>query len=232
MKILVIAAHPDDEVLGCGGALSKLKKGNQIYLAYLADGVLGRLQGKIDPEKISVKELSEIKIRRKGAAEVAKFLKAEIINDGDKDFFPFIDQRLDGYHLKEITDWLSDHIRKIKPEVIFTHFAGDLNLDHRMIAEATLVAARPKESFIKKIYAYEVSESTMQGENVTGKHFNPNVFEKIDLAVKKKLFIRYQTEIGRTSDWEKSIETVARYRGFQGGYDFAEAFMLIRERRD
>lgn len=227
MNILVIAAHPDDEVIGCGGTLHKLSKkpGNKIFIAIAADGVLGRQKGKIDFDNLPENIHQEIEARKKGAREVARGLKAEILNLENQNFnFNFVDQRLDSYPIKDIIDWVQDWVKKTKPDIIYTHFIGDLNSDHRLVGEATLVAARPKEDFIKAVYAYEVS--------VTIKTFTPNVFEKIDLKAKIKMFESYQTEKGRSSRWEEIIEPVARYRGLQGGFDCAEAFMLLRQRND
>lgn len=234
MNILVIAAHPDDEVLGCGGTLLKLKKNNKIYLAYLADGVLGRSREKIlDFNDLSVSDLKDIENRKKEARQTAKDLKAKIVNIKDHDFsFKFIDQRLDTYPLKEIADWISDQIDKIEPEIIYTHFSGDLNLDHRLVGEATLIAARPKCDFIKRIYAYEVSESTVLGEKATANSFLPNVFENLNPKDKVKLFKNYRSEWGHSSGWEKWIETQAKYRGLQSGYEFAEAFVLLRQKNE
>lgn len=234
MKILVIAAHPDDEVLGCGGTLYKLskKKEHQIFIAYAADGVLGRYD-KTEFNDLPNEVANEIEKRKKGAKDVKHLLGANILNIQEQNFiFEFTDQRLDTYSMKQIADWIGNNIKKVKPDIIYTHFTGDLNLDHRLVGEATMVAARPKEEFIEAIYAYEISQSTLQGEQVTGQHFWPNVFEKIDLKNKIRLFESYQTEKGKSSAWEDTIEPLARYRGLQGGYDFAEAFMLIRRRND
>ncbi len=235
MKILVIAAHPDDEVLGCGGTLYKLsrKKENKISIGFAADGVLGRHKEKTEFNDLPDNILAEIEERKKSAKNVKHLLGADILNISAQNFiFKFKDQRLDGYHLKEIADWIEGCVKKVKPDIIYTHFTGDLNLDHRLVGEATMVAARPKEDCIEAIYAYEISESTLQGEKVTGQPFLPNVFEKISLKDKLKLFEHYHTEMGKSSDWEGSIEPQARYRGFQSNYDFAEAFMLIRQRND
>lgn len=236
MKILVVAAHPDDEVLGCGGTLFKLSKNraNKIFIAFAADGVLGRYD-KIEPNDLSDDALLEIEDRKKSAREAGRLLDAEILNISDQNFtFEFLDQRLDHYPIKKIIDWASGHISQVKPEIIYTHFSGDINKDHRLVAEAVLVATRPsKYDFLKKIYSFEINMAdTNQGRNLQIPGFNPNVFEKIEIARKIKLFSRYQSEHKYWKSYQKDIETIAKYRGLGSSYDFAEAFMLIRERHD
>lgn len=240
MKILVIAAHPDDEVLGCGGTLYKLSRqtDNKIYLAFAADGVLGRQKGKVDLNDLPDEDLTEIENRKKGAREVKHLLKAEILNISGQNFsFEFLDQRLDDYQIKEIIDWASGQISQVKPEIIYTHFVGDINKDHRLVAEAVLVATRPsKYEFIKKIYSFEINMAdTNQGHLLQKFPFSPNVFEEIVISEtrgKIKLFDQYKSEHKHWATWKKDIETLARYRGMNSGYDFAEAFILVRERHD
>lgn len=225
MRTLVFAAHPDDEVLGCGGTLYKLskKKKNRIFLAFAADGVMGRFKEKtIQTEK-------EIKERFFAARKVARILKADIVNENEHP--KYSDQSLDQEKISDVISWISEIVNKIKPDIVFTHYYGDLNSDHRIIAEATLVAARSKVNFIKEIYCYEIPETTEQGSLAFG-NFQPNIYEKIDPKIKTKLFRQYQTEHGKTSAWEKGFRILGEYRGFNSGYDFAEAFMLVRKRND
>lgn len=237
MKILVLAAHPDDEVLGCGGTLYKLAKdkNNQISLAFAADGVLGRYDKiKFNDDNV-IKEIEE---RKKGARDVGRLLNTEILNISGQNFsFEFLDQRLDDYPIKEIIDWASKHISKVKPEIIYTHFAGDINKDHRLVAEAVLVATRPsKYEYLKKIYSFEINMAdTNQGHHRQMPEFSPNVFEEIVISETKgkiKLFDQYKSEHQHWESWKEDIETLAKYRGMNSGYGFAEAFMLIRERND
>ncbi|MEK7142932.1 MAG: PIG-L family deacetylase [Patescibacteria group bacterium] len=232
MKILVIAAHPDDEVLGCGGTLFKLSKDmkNQLFFAFAADGVMGR-------HRLEEKEkfLSDIERRRQESVLVAKILKAEILNKQDKNYYRFNDQRLAQEDFNNVVGWIKDKIEKSKPDIIYTHFVGDFNIDHRIVAEAVLVAARPsKFEFVKKIYAFEVNMAdTNQGSAVQLLPFNPNVFEKISINKtlgKIGLFKYYKSEQWAT--WQADIETLAKYRGTNSGFDFAEGFLLLRQRND
>lgn len=224
MKILVIAAHPDDEVIGCGGTLYKLSKnkGNKIFLSFAADGVFGRGNEKA------------LKIRQKESVAVAKLLNAKILNDSFEDYYPFSDQHIDQQDFNIVVSWVKKIIEEVKPEIIYTHHAFDLNRDHQIIAEAVAVATRPnKYDFIKKIYSFEINMGSLnQGPIVFNRPFWPNVFEQIDLNRKIKLLRNYRSEQKYWGNWTKDCETIARFRGMGSGYNFAEAFILVRERND
>lgn len=219
MKILVIAAHPDDEVLGCGGTLYKLSKNraNKIFIAFAADGVGGR------------GNIQDMEARQKESLAVAKLLNAQILNLKDKDYYRFLDQQIDKADFNEIVGWVKWLIESVKPEVIYTHFSGDLNRDHRIVTEAVAVATRPnKYEFIKKIYSFEINMGAIN----QGQTFSPTVFEKTEIAKKLKLFNYYKSEHKYWGSWQKDIEIIARYRGLASSYDFAEAFVLVRQRND
>lgn len=224
MKILVIAAHPDDEVLGCGGTLYKMSKNrtNKIFIVFAADGVGGRGNNQ------------NIPVRQKESSAVAKLLSAKVLNNFDKDYYRFGDQRIDQEDFNEIVSWAKGKIELIKPEVIYTHFPGDLNRDHQVVAEAVMVATRPnKYEFIKKILCFELNMGSInQGPTLLKKLFNPNVFEKIDLSRKLKLFSLYKSEHKYWKKWQDDIETVAKFRGLGSNYEFAEGFKLVRQRND
>ncbi len=225
MNVLVLAAHPDDEVLGCGGTLYKLsrQKTNRIFIAFAADGVGGR-----------GKNNEDINFRKEESFKAARFLRAKILNQKDEEYYSFQDQKIDSYDFNEIVSWVKRQIEKSKPDNIYTHYIGDINRDHSILAEAVFVATRPnKYSNLKKIYSFEINMGCInQGQTLGKAIFNPNVFEKIDINRKIKLFDQYQSEHKHWETWQKDIETLARYRGMNSGYDFAEAFMLIRQRND
>jgi len=215
----VIAAHPDDEVLGCGGTLSKLSKNraNKIFIAFAADGVGGR------------GNIQDMKVRHKESLAVAKLLNAQILNLKDKDYYRFPDQQIDQRDFNDVAKWAKWLIELVKSEVIYTHFSGDLNRDHRIVTEAVAIATRPnKYEFIKKIYSFEIN----MGATNQGQIFSPTVFEKIDIERKIKLFSRYKSEHKYWKSYQKDIETIAKYRGLGSGYDFAEGFVLVGERHD
>lgn len=219
MNILVIAAHPDDEVLGCGGTLYKLSrsKENKIFLAFATDGVGGRKSNS-----------DSIKIRQKESIKAANFFNGQILNKQEF-YYPFYDQKIDSSDFNEVVSWLKSLVETSKPEVIFTHFAGDINRDHRILAEAVFIATRPnKYDFIKKLYSFEINMGCIN----QGPIFSPNVFEKIDISKKLKLFNFYQSEHKYWKNWQEQIGTVAKFRGMAANYNFAEAFSLVRQRND
>jgi len=225
MNILVIAAHPDDEVLGCGGTLQKLSKdkNSQIFITFAANGVSGRKDH----------TSREINQRKVASLKVAKTLGAKIINRTNTNYsFPFKDQNLDKADFNKVARWAEAIIKRYHPEVIYTHSAIDLNRDHRLVSEAVIVATRPNSTSVKELYFFEIPESTGEGSNLQLGHFKPNVYEKIRKEEKIALFDLYHTEKNRSDKWERGIIALGLYRGFNSGYDFAEAFMLVRERRD
>lgn len=225
MKILVLAAHPDDEVLGCGGTLYKLAKdkNNQILLTFAANGVSGRKDH----------TSHEISQRKSGSLKVAKALGAKIINYKNGSYpFPFKDQNLDKADFNKVVRWAETIIKQYQPEVIYTHSTLDLNRDHQIVSEAVIVATRPNSVLVKEIYFFEIPESTEEGSNLQLGHFKPNVYEKIRKEEKIALFDLYHTEKNRSDKWERGINSLGLYRGFNAGYDFAEAFVLVRKRND
>jgi len=217
MKVLIIAAHPDDEVLGCGGTIYELvKKKHQVSVVFAADGVSGR------PGFLS----QEIKDRQKAATKVCRRLQITYLSHLSH-LFP--DQGLDREDFNKIVQWIENAIKETNPEIIYTHFTGDLNRDHRIVAEATIVACRPFSSNIKELYSYEIPETTENGQLVSANFFRPNVYAKINPEKKLKLFNQYETEKNRSAKWGKGIIALAQYRGFCANLEFAEAFLLLRK---
>ena len=134
-NILVFAAHPDDEVLGCGGTISKLSKNYNINVVFFTDGVGSRPLSK-------KKLLIEIKKRKKSAYKAAKILGFKII-----DFLNFPDNQLDSLPLLKITKIIEKFINQLKPMIVFTHREDDLNIDHQIISRALITATRPQKKF-------------------------------------------------------------------------------------
>lgn len=217
MKILVLVAHPDDEVLGCGGTIYRLsEEGHKVFIAFAADGVSGRQNHKDN----------EILLRQKSAQRASKQIKAKILTEFS---YSFPDQKLDGVDFNKIVQWIEKIGLKIKPEMVFTHFSGDLNRDHRIIGEAVMVAFRPFSSAVKKIYAMEIPETTQEGHYLGDNLFNPNTYFAVSKAVKMKLLKHYQTETKRSNKWARGVAVLGGYRGFNANLDFAEAFILLRK---
>ena len=221
-KILIIAAHPDDEVLGCGGIIAKYAKSNEIYVLILGEGITSRYSKRLQAPQ---KELLELKEK---ARKAGKLLSAKEIF-----FLDLPDQRLETIPFLEIVKKVEEFVKKIEPQVIFTHSSADLNLDHRITFRAVLTAARPvKECSVKEIYSFEVLSSTEWGFKKINGAFVPNIFEDIALTIDKKIqaLRLYGAEIKEFPHPRspEGVKLLAQKRGMEAGVKFAEAFELIR----
>lgn len=221
MKILIIAPHPDDEVLGCGGTIKKyINRGEEVYLCIVT--------------KAYTPDWSQefIDNRKKEIACANKVLGIK------KTFFldlPTV--KLDTVPQKKLNDLISECIEKVRPEILYIPFGGDINKDHRLVFEALLVAARPKPKYsVKKILCYEVLSETEWGSSQARKMkeiFIPNVYINIfdTLEDKLKAMSCYKSEL-KDYPHPRSLEVItalAKKRGSEAGLKAAEAFMLIRE---
>lgn len=219
MKILIIAAHPDDEVLGCGGIIRKYSKnGVKVYTLILTTGLSIRY-------KDGVK--TDIRKAVLNCADILGVTKTFIKE------LPVLG--LDKIPLQKIVKEIEEVLNEIKPDIVFTHNKGDINQDHKIVTEATLIALRPKTKFVKAIYSYEIPSSTdwiTDRENI----FIPNKFIDIGKELKDKIkaFKCYKSEIEKWphSRSEEGLKALAEYRGMQSFQKSAEAFCLIRSTND
>jgi len=216
-KILFIVAHPDDEVLGCGGTILKhIAQGNEVSILILGEGETSREVG------------SNVQKRQNQAQLVAELLGVE------KLFLEQLpDNKFDSLALLEVIKIIEKYVLKIKPEIIYTHFANDLNIDHRVTFKAVLTACRPQPNFfVKRIFSFEVLSSTEWQAKNFGKVFRPTVYENVTDFIEKKLKVMqtYEKEIREYPHPRslKGIKVQAQYRGIESGYKFAEAFQLVR----
>jgi len=216
--VLVVAAHADDEVLGCGGTIARhVAEGDTVHTVFLADGVSSRQGADLD-------DLSQ----RLAATEQAR----QILGITSNTFLGLPDNRLDGMPLIEIVQALEQVIGKINPQVVYTHHYGDLNVDHRIAHQAVMTACRPMpKSTVKEIYAFEVMSST-EWASVGLRPFLPNLFVDISgyLATKLKALQAYALEM-RPAPHSRSLAhltSLAWHRGHGMGVDAAEAFMVMR----
>lgn len=210
MEILIIAAHPDDEILGMGGTIKKLSKNNTIHLVVVSEGATGQYTD----EKM-------IKVRQKACKSAGKILGISKFY-----FFDFPDMRLDTIPHIEVNQKLEKIIKEIKPTVVYTTPYNDYNKDHKIVFESTLIASRPKISSVKKILVYEIP-------NFTKKPFDPNIYEDIEKEIKDKLkaFKEYKSEVMPFPHPRslKAVEALSHVRGYESGTKNAEAFKLIHE---
>ena len=221
--VLVIAAHPDDEVLDCGGSIAKLsKQGATVHIAFLADGVFSRM----GDAKIKENELTE---RRLAAENACKILGAQSISFGE-----LPDNQLDTVPLLDIICVVEKIIKKYKPNTLFTHHGGDLNVDHRLTHDAVLTACRPQaDNTVKTLLFFEVPSSTEWHSPNSSACFTPNWFIDItdELSLKMQALNAYHDEL---RPWPhprsiKGVEYLARWRGATICVGAAEAFMLGRK---
>jgi len=218
MKILIVAPHPDDEVIGCGGTIAKYsRKGDEVFLCIVT--------------KAYKPDWSEefLKNRPKEIEKANKILSIKKTY-----FLDFPTAKLDTIPQKELNDSISNIVKEIDPEIVFAPYEGDLNKDHRLIFEAVLVATKPKPgSSVKRLLSYENLSETEWGRSLTKKMFIPNVYIDISDTLKEKLgaMKAYKSEL-KESPHPRSleiIEALAKKRGSEAGLKFAEAFSLIRE---
>jgi len=222
-NILVIVAHPDDEVLGCGGTLSKFSKlGYKINVIFFSDGVTSR---NLNNSKIK----GNILKRKKSSFKASKILgikKTEFLN--------FPDNQFDTMPLLAIVKFIEDLISKYKPSIIFTHYDNDLNIDHKIISKAVITATRPHSKyFVEKLLLFEVLSSTEWNFSSSKKVFSPNVFINISNDIKKKIkAIKCYSQELRKWPHPRSVEGInnlAKFRGSTIGCKFAESFISLRE---
>jgi LmbE family N-acetylglucosaminyl deacetylase len=221
-SILILAAHPDDEALGCGGSVAKLaSEGAAIHVAFLADGVFSRA-GDAD------EQFQELLIRRAAAQNACDILGVKSVSFGE-----FPDNRMDTVALLDISKALEELIAEHQPEMVFTHHAGDVNIDHRRIHEAAVVACRPQKGHpVKTLLCFEVPSSTEWQLPGSAPVFSPNWFVDISDTLELKLAAldAYAAELRA---WphprsRQGVEHLAHWRGATVGAVAAEAFMLGR----
>lgn len=222
-KILIIASHPDDEVIGCGGTIARLgKEGKDIYIAILGEGITSRYAKSEEADKNLISVLHE---RSQKATDLL----------GAKELFMYNipDNRFDTVPLLDIVKIVEELINKLKPSVIYTQHAGDLNIDHRITNRAVLTATRPTEGHpVKEIYAFEAPSSTEWSFGQFEPVFKPNVFVDISstLETKIKAMVIYESE-ARSFPHPRSPEAllaIAQIRGSAAGLKAAEGFELVR----
>jgi LmbE family N-acetylglucosaminyl deacetylase len=219
MKILVIAPHLDDEVLGCGASIvSHVSEGHTVSVCFVANRVY---EHKYDEEKMSV-ELTH-------AREAQKILGYQNFH-----FLNLPDERLDSC-LQDIIIPMEEYVFTIRPEVVYSPFRSDNNQDHRAVAKALQVVLRPAAAgFVHRWLMYETPSCTDQTPSPGIFGFQPNVYRDISdyLNIKLKALACYETEVRhhphpRSSE---SIRALAIKRGMEAGLSYAEAFMLVREK--
>jgi LmbE family N-acetylglucosaminyl deacetylase len=217
--VLIVAAHPDDEVLGVGAtAARRAAAGDSVHLAILGEGVTSRT----GVDSGTVVALQD------DARAVAVMLGAKSVAFGQ-----LPDNRFDTLALLDIVNRVEGWVREVDPEVVYTHHPGDLNVDHRLTFQAVLTATRPfPGSRVCEVYAFEVASSTEWAFGRLATPFSPTVFEDVASTIELKVAAleRYRSE-RRAFPHPRSAEAlraIARRWGSVVGLPYAEAFELIR----
>lgn len=216
--VLVVVAHADDEVLGCGGAIARhVAEGDVVHVVFMADGVGSRAQN--DPAELQ---------RRNQARDAA----LRILGEAHWHALDFPDNCMDSVPLLDVVQALEPIIEQVQPRRIYTHYHGDLNVDHSVTHQAVMTACRPVPgSSVREILTFEVMSSTEWATPGVAP-FIPNAFVDISGYLPKKLeaLAAYDMEM-RPAPHSRSvahIETLARHRGNCVGVEAAEAFEIVR----
>jgi N-acetylglucosamine malate deacetylase 1 len=218
-RIAVIAAHPDDEVLGCGATIARhAAAGDEVRILILAEGATSRALA-----RDAVAEAGELR----SAGEAA----ARILGAKGIEWAGFADNRMDGMELLDVVKRIERFLGTWQPQVIYTHHAGDVNVDHQVTQRAVMTAARPlPDATFCTVLQFEIASSTEWGGPVTGTPFVPQWFEDVSdfLPLKLAALDAYGAEM---RPWPhprspEGVAALARWRGATVGVDAAEAFML------
>ncbi len=224
MKHLVVAAHPDDEVLGCGGTMARLaRRGDEVHVVILGEGITSRHLQREQADSQQIAELhsdSQRVIQRLGASGLH--------------MWGLPDNRFDTVALLDVVKQLEELVDQLRPTVVYTQHGGDLNIDHEVTFRAVLTATRPMEGcYVKKVLAYEVASSTEWAFGQFSPRFTPQVYVDITETLEDKIAAMelYQSE-SRAFPHPRSPEAlraIATRWGSQVGLHAAEVFQVIRD---
>lgn len=220
-KVLIIAPHNDDDILGCGGIMAKnQKKGIDVFVAVVTNGHLGA------PELFKKEGTKKVRLETKKAHSFLGVKKTYFLD------FPAL--RLDTIPSYQLSIAIEKIIRNYDITDLYIPHRGDIHKDHYITFEAALVSARPiNNNPVERIYVYETLSETEWATPFRDDVFIPTVFVNIEDFINKKLkaFSFYSTQIKEFPHPRslESIENLSKYRGATVGFDRAEAFMLIRQ---
>ena len=224
-SVLIVAAHPDDEVLGCGGTISRhADDGDQVQVLIVAEGATSRLQQR-DRNHAS----DELSALAQAAQQAGVILGAQGV-----ELLDLPDNRLDSLDRLDLIKQIEERIAHHQPQVVYVHHAGDVNIDHRRLHEAVVTACRPTPGQpVRRLLSFEVASSTEWQPPGSAPAFQPNWFVDISSQWprKREALEAYASEM-RPWPHARSIEALehlARWRGAQVGVEAAEAFCLLRQ---
>lgn len=234
MKVLVIAAHPDDEVLGMGGTIKKLTKtGHDVKIVIMTTGITSRRSTNYKNSQIYDTNSETVKTMKNQIKELQKdaIRSSKILGVKNIEFKDFPDNELDIVSNLEITKKIEKIISDYKPDIVYTHSKFDINVDHRALYNATITATRPRNKCnIKDVISFEVPSST---EWDFPSQFSPNIFVDIsnELSSKLNALKQYKTELEKFPHPRslESVEIISKRWGTVSGFKAAEAFCLVRQ---
>jgi LmbE family N-acetylglucosaminyl deacetylase len=224
VSVLVVAAHPDDEILGCGGTIARhAASGDAVTILILGEGITSRGKRR-DPKKWK-KALDELH----GQVDRA----AEVVGASRTFLHGLPDNRFDSVNLLDVVKVVEEVKTKVKPTIVYTHHSGDLNVDHRITCAAVLTACRPQPGErVRTIYSFEIASSTEWNAHTAENAFLPTVYSDISdtLPLKLKAMRMYKGEVRKYPHPRslRALEVMARYHGIEVGLQAAERFALIR----
>ncbi|MBO9517198.1 MAG: PIG-L family deacetylase [Porphyrobacter sp.] len=217
-RVLVIAPHPDDEILGCGGTIARLAaEGHEVHVAIATQGC---------PPAFSEESVEQVRREMKRAHEIVRVTRTHVLD------LPAA--ALDQVPASELNAKIGRLVDEVEPDTLFLPFIGDIHGDHQLIFLASMVAARPRhDKAPSRIFCYETLSETNWYAPPTTPAFVPNVFFDITDTLDAKLdaFAAFESQV-RSFPEERSIEAInalAQFRGATVHVRAAEAFMLIRE---
>ena len=223
-RVLVVAAHPDDEVLGCGGTIAwHADNGDQVQILIVVEGSTSRQRQR---DRSQVRD--DLSILAKAAQTAGYILGGEGVG-----FLDLPDNRLDSLDRLDLTKRIEECVERHQPECIYVHHAGDVNVDHRRLHEAVVTACRPTPGHVvKRLLSFEVASSTEWQPPGSASAFQPNWFVDISdqWERKREALVAYSSEM---RDWPharsfEAVKHLARWRGAQVNAEPVEALSLLR----
>lgn len=225
-KIMIIVAHPDDELLGLGATMNKLiNEANVVtHVVILGEGITSR------SDKRNLKSWeNELKIHRSNIYKAQKFIGYHKVS-----IYNFPDNRFDTVALLDLIKVIENEKNNFKPDIIFTHHGGDVNIDHQKTFEAVLTSTRPmKSESVKAIICFETPSGTEWRSVTDPMHFLPNLYfsvssKNINAKIKGMECYEFEKRDYPHPRSAKSLKILANLRGVQIGCDYAEAFSIVR----
>ena len=225
-RILVVVAHPDDELLGLGASMNRLihEFNCKIRAVILGEGLTSRAD-KRNPEEWQ----AQLDIHRANIDAARKNIGYESVG-----IYDFPDNRFDSVDLLDIIKVVEEEKSTFQPEVIFTHHGGDVNIDHQRTFEAVITSTRPMQhEMVKLIIAFETPSGTEWRASTDPKHFIPNLFievseENVDAKIKAMECYEFEKRAYPHPRSPEALKILAQQRGVIVGKSFAEAFVLVR----